>query len=132
MRTRASKTRWIVSGLMAAALTLAPVTALGCPPGMTTDQSARMDMGAMVSAPSDTAATQQPDGKPCDTPCKDCSSSTAKKTCMAACVCAPALMAIEPVSPLMGDVAATVAPHLYSAPVALARPPDTPPPRSLA
>ena len=141
MRTTLRAANWIVGGLLAAALALAPIApAFGCPPGemqnsasvsmnttpaasakATAQQARQMNMGAMPSAP----------GKPCDAPCKDCPSD-AKKACAGVCVFAHVMIGVAPVSPAVKTVAALVEPHRFSAPTLLARPPDTPPPRSLA
>ena len=142
MRTSPKAANWIVGSLLAAALAFAPIApALGCTVGMiqqpatvgmpsmaatsakpVAGQSHQMNMAAMASAPA----------KPCDSPCKDCSSDAAKKSCTSACACAPVMIAIAPISPVVRTIVATVEPHDLSAPHPLARPPDTPPPRSLA
>jgi hypothetical protein len=124
--------RWIVGGLMAVAIALAPVApAFGCPPEMqrmdaavaaTMESAAHTGMSAMHTAPA----------KPCDSPCDDCSPDAAEKTCAGICVFATSMIAVAPASLAARTPAVLVEPHALYAPAALARPPDTPPPRSLA
>jgi hypothetical protein len=89
--------------------------------------------GALADCLSDepTAPIATSDAAPCDTPCKDCSSDDGEKSCLGDCVC----VKIQLVSTPVGTVAALMAPRLepreYDPPPASARPPDTPPPRTI-
>ena len=68
---------------------------------------------------------------PCDMPCKDCSSDDAKKSCQGDCICVMTLIDFASGAAFDAIRPANLTPHTHSAPAALARPPDTPPPKLL-
>jgi len=126
MHRLATIAKWMIGSALAAVLTLAPIVPAfaGCPsamPAMTT--SMKMAMSKSATAPA----------LPCDSPCKDCSSDTMKKSCAGECVCAPLAFALaQLVAPFDRVAAVRLEPQHVATPVPIARPPDTPPPKFFA
>jgi hypothetical protein len=68
---------------------------------------------------------------PCDMPCKDCVSKTAKKSCQGECVCVNALFDRPSGMSQPAPSSFRPVPYKFAPLVAMARPPDPPPPRTL-
>jgi hypothetical protein len=123
MRTLRAITHWIAASLMVVALVVAPPLSAfaNCLP------QHEQSVGDMDGMSATSAAA------PCDTPCDGCPPSDAKKSCLSECVCAPmTALAAAPGAPFASLAVLQIGPGELLAAVGLARPPDTPPPKSLA
>ena len=121
MRSWATISRWVASGTLTVALAFAPVASAFASCGSEKTQPAKSQMSGM-------AATKQ---LPCDKPCNDCAPNISKKGC-GDCVCVATAIVMSPFAVFARVYAEGVEPHDFTPPLALSRPPDTPPPKSLA
>lgn len=122
MEALATIGRWMLGVTLAVALAFAPVVPAFADCGSGKSHPDKMQMSGM---------TAKPAKMPCDMPCNDCAPAPTKKGC-GDCVCVTMVLATPPAAPLWRIDLGAVEPHDIVPLLSLARPPDTPPPRSLA
>lgn len=110
-------TKWAFSLWLTAALALAP--------------AARAFAECMPDAAPVHQSMSHGDEAPCDTPCKHCEGDDEQQSCKGHCAGVTVSIAPSVNSFVPHLIAARALAHRHIPPLALARPPDTPPPRTL-